>query len=116
MTMDPLFPPEDDPTPFLVNRVGLLHKLLADRRIWQQARAQFGPQSTQSVGWIDTDGEPHRTLLTRDVLAGHTSVLRAVIDDLMRCGPEGQRLVRVIVGDQPQLDPTTDDAPTGESG
>ena len=76
MTMDPLFPPDDDATPFLVNRVGLLHKLLA----------------------------------------GHTSVLRAVIDDLMRCGPEGQRLVHVIVGDQPQLDPTTDDAPTGESG
>lgn len=89
---------DDDLTRFLVNRAGLLHKLLADQRIWNQAHSVFGPQSTLSVGWIDQEGQVQRTLLTRDFLAGHATVLHAVAADLRRCGPEGQRLVRDILG------------------
>jgi hypothetical protein len=116
VTTDPFLLPDDDTTAFLVNRLELLHKLLADRRTWQEARATFGAQSTPSVGWIDGDGELHRTPLTRDFLAGHAAVLRTVTNDLMHCGPEGQRLVRVIVGIPPQQSPTDSDDDPGAIG
>lgn len=113
MTTDPAPSADDDLTRFLVNRVGLLHRLLADRRSWRQARATLGPHRTPRVDWIDGDGQ-QQTVLTRDFLDGHDSVLHAVTDDLMQCGPDGQRLVQVILGNAPPPGSRPDDAPPGD--
>lgn len=116
MTTDPKALTDEDVTRYLANRAGLLHKLLADRRTWQQARATFGPQSTLTVGWVNGDGQTQRACITRDFLFGHAAVLRAVTDDLMQCGPEGQRLARLLLGSPQQAPTGVNDSPPGVNG
>lgn len=87
---------EEERRHFLLDRVHRLTKLLHDLESWRRTTDLLDGDGTLTITWTDHEGLEQETLLTKAFLAGHTRVLRAAADDLISCGPEGQRRANLL--------------------
>ncbi|MCA9864570.1 MAG: hypothetical protein KC432_16165 [Thermomicrobiales bacterium] len=90
---------DDERQRFMHDRERLLKKLLSDRQSWQDACERLGRRGTLKITWTDSDHAEQQTLLTGAVVAGHTTVLRAVAYDLILCGEEGVLMAERLFSD-----------------
>lgn len=90
---------DDERQQFMHDRARLLKKLLSDRQSWQDAFERLGRRGTLKITWTDSGHDEQQTLLTRAVVMGHTTVLRAVACDLILCGDEGTLLAERLFAD-----------------
>lgn len=87
---------DDERQQFMHDRARLLKKLLSDRQSWQDAFERLGRRGTLKITWSDVECQEQQTLLTKAVVAGHTTILRSVACDLILCGDEGALLAEQL--------------------
>jgi hypothetical protein len=92
-----------DRAAYRANRAELLNKLLLDHVLWVRSLDRFGTDASLAATWVDRDGQDQVTALDQAFLAAHLRILRSVMHDLARCGPEGQHLIQTIVAEHLRL-------------
>jgi len=85
-----------DRAAYRANRASLLNKTMLDHLVWVQSLEQFGKDSSLAATWIDGEGRDQVTAINQAFLTAHLRILRSVMHDLARCGPEGQLIIRDI--------------------
>jgi hypothetical protein len=92
------------------NRAALLNKIMLDHLVWVQSLTQFGAGPGLEATWIDGDGQDHVTAINQEFIDAHLRILRSVMHDLEKCGPEGQIIIRDIFADHFAMLHEQDDA------
>lgn len=90
---------DDERQQFMHDRARLLKKLLSDRQSWQDAFERLGRRGTLKITWSDGECQEQQTLLTKAIIAGHTTILRSLACDLILCGDEGALLAEQLFSD-----------------
>lgn len=104
MALDPIWWEQGlDRVAYRVNRAQLLTKLLLDYLLWAQALAPFAQDASLAATWVDHAGQVQVTAINQAFLAAQLRILRSVMHDLAKCGPEGQRLIQTIVANHLSL-------------
>jgi hypothetical protein len=78
------------------NRAALLDKAVCDHLVWTQSLAACGNDASLAATWFDLEGNQHTTAVNEAFLQVHLRIVRSLMKDLTRCGPEGRLMVRDI--------------------